>query len=136
MAERARVVLPQTLDVARLPAGGLAVACDVCQHDEFAVGEDVPMDEPPGAPQGFSQAVKGRAVRRCAAPEPRGAIADTIHVPDTSGQSCYSRARRNSWALSATMTVLADMSTAPIAGDKTIPRDASTPAASGIATML
>jgi hypothetical protein len=34
------------------------------------------------------------------------------------------------------MTVLSDISTAPTAGDNTMPRDASTPAASGIATML
>jgi hypothetical protein len=47
-----------------------------------------------------------------------------------------SRTRRSSCALIATMTVLADISTAPIAGDNTKPLDANTPAASGIATML
>ena len=34
------------------------------------------------------------------------------------------------------MTVLSDMSTAPIAGESTMPCPASTPAAKGIATML
>jgi hypothetical protein len=34
------------------------------------------------------------------------------------------------------MTVLADISTAPTAGARTTPAQASTPAASGIATML
>jgi hypothetical protein len=48
----------------------------------------------------------------------------------------HSRARRRSWALIATITVLSDISTAPIAGDNKIPWDASTPAASGMATML
>ncbi len=46
------------------------------------------------------------------------------------------RARRSSCALIATTTVLADMSTAPSAGDRTIPYAASNPAASGMATML
>lgn len=49
---------------------------------------------------------------------------------------CQSRARRSSWALSATITVLADMSTAPTAGCRTIPHVDSTPAASGIAATL
>src|SRR5690606_26294229 len=44
--------------------------------------------------------------------------------------------RRSGCALMATMMVLSDMSTAPAAGESTMPRDASTPAASGIATML
>lgn len=48
----------------------------------------------------------------------------------------YSLVRRSSWALMATITVLADISTAPSAGDSTTPREAKTPAASGIATML
>jgi hypothetical protein len=38
--------------------------------------------------------------------------------------------------LIATITVLSDISTAPTAGDSTIPFYASTPAASGIARML
>jgi len=38
--------------------------------------------------------------------------------------------------LMATMTVLIDMRTAPNAGGSTIPHGASTPAASGIATLL
>jgi hypothetical protein len=38
--------------------------------------------------------------------------------------------------LIATMTMLADISTAPTADESTNPRDASTPAASGIATTL
>jgi len=36
----------------------------------------------------------------------------------------------------ATMIVLSDMSTAPIAAGRTMPHGASTPAASGIAAML
>jgi len=47
-----------------------------------------------------------------------------------------SGARRSSCALMATITVLADMRIAAIAGESTMPRDASTPAASGMATML
>jgi hypothetical protein len=48
----------------------------------------------------------------------------------------YSLARRSSCALIATMTVLADISTAANAGGSRIPLDARTPAAKGIATML
>ena len=48
----------------------------------------------------------------------------------------YTLARRSSCALMATMTVLADIRTAANAGGSRIPCDASTPAASGIATML
>ena len=48
----------------------------------------------------------------------------------------YNFARRSSCALIATITVLRDISTAPIAGDSTIPRPARTPAASGMATTL
>jgi hypothetical protein len=48
----------------------------------------------------------------------------------------HNRTRRNSWALMATMTVLADMKTAASAGGRRIPCAASTPAASGIAMML
>jgi hypothetical protein len=48
----------------------------------------------------------------------------------------YSRTRFRSWALIATITVLADISTAPSAGVSSTPRDASTPAASGMAMML
>jgi hypothetical protein len=44
--------------------------------------------------------------------------------------------RLSSCAFSATMTVLADMSTAPIAGCSTNPHGARTPAASGRATTL
>lgn len=44
--------------------------------------------------------------------------------------------RFSNWALIATMTVLADMSTAPAAGVSRIPHAARTPAASGIATIL
>ena len=50
--------------------------------------------------------------------------------------SRYSLARLSSWALSATITVLADMRTAAIAGGSTRPCGARTPAASGIAMML
>jgi hypothetical protein len=39
-------------------------------------------------------------------------------------------------ALIATITVLADMSTAPTAGVSNTPHDTATPAASGIATAL
>ncbi len=49
---------------------------------------------------------------------------------------CHSLARRRSCALTATTTVLSDISTAPTAGDSTIPFDASTPAASGMARIL
>ncbi len=45
-------------------------------------------------------------------------------------------ARRSSCALSATMTVLADMSTAPSAGPSSTPHEARTPAARGIAITL
>ena len=38
--------------------------------------------------------------------------------------------------IGATMTVLADINIAPTAGESTTPRDARTPAASGIATTL
>jgi hypothetical protein len=48
----------------------------------------------------------------------------------------HSRQRRKSCALIATITVLADMSTEPIDGDRTNPYAARTPAASGIATMF
>jgi hypothetical protein len=52
-------------------------------------------------------------------------------------QACYTNfERRNNWALAATITVLTDMSTAPMAGDKMIPQRARTPAASRIATTL
>ena len=42
----------------------------------------------------------------------------------------------SSRALTATMTVEADMSAAPTAGDSTTPAHASTPAASGMAITL
>lgn len=48
----------------------------------------------------------------------------------------YSLVRPRSWALIATTTVLADISTAPTAGVRTMLQAASTPAAKGIATML
>ena len=48
----------------------------------------------------------------------------------------YSLARRSSCALIATMTVLADMSTAANAGGRRMPCVARIPAANGIATML
>src|SRR5215207_9248262 len=48
----------------------------------------------------------------------------------------HKRARRSSWALIATITVLSDMRTAPTAGDSRIPWLASTPAASGMAITL
>ena len=54
-------------------------------------------------------------------------------IPSVAAQS---RTRRNSWAFTATMIVLSDMSTAPTAGLNTNPWRSSTPAASGIATML
>ena len=44
--------------------------------------------------------------------------------------------RRSNCAFTATMTVLSDMSTAPTAGESTIPHGARTPAASGMATLL
>ena len=44
--------------------------------------------------------------------------------------------RRNSCAFSATMIVLADMSTAPAAGDMTSPQWDKTPAARGMAMTL
>jgi hypothetical protein len=48
----------------------------------------------------------------------------------------YNWARRSNCALIATMTVLADISTAANAGGRRIPCAAMTPAANGIATML
>jgi hypothetical protein len=48
----------------------------------------------------------------------------------------YNSARRSNCALIATMTVLADISTAANAGGRRIPCAAMTPAANGIATML
>lgn len=44
--------------------------------------------------------------------------------------------RRISWALTATITVLSDMNSAPSAGESRIPHGARTPAARGSATML
>jgi hypothetical protein len=46
------------------------------------------------------------------------------------------RTRRSSWAFAATTIVDTLISTAPIAGLNVIPAQASTPAASGIATTL
>ena len=46
------------------------------------------------------------------------------------------RRRSKSWALIATMTVLADISAAPTAGVSRMPQGYATPAASGIATTL
>src|SRR6185312_9808768 len=48
----------------------------------------------------------------------------------------YSSTLRSNCALMATTIVLSDISTAPAAGDSTTPIGASTPAASGMATML
>jgi hypothetical protein len=48
----------------------------------------------------------------------------------------YNRTRHGSCALRATITVLRDINTAPTAAGNTMPHDASTLAASGIATML
>jgi hypothetical protein len=48
----------------------------------------------------------------------------------------HNSARLSSCALMATITVLADMKTAPRAGVRRTPHAASTPAANGIATML
>ena len=56
------------------------------------------------------------------------------YVRRASGNS--SGARRNSCALTATMIVLSDISTAPMAGLRTTPLYAIAPAASGMATML
>ena len=59
------------------------------------------------------------------------------HQPEPRSSSRrYKRTRRSSCAFSATMIVLRDMNTAPTAGVSTMPHGASTPAASGIATML
>ena len=52
------------------------------------------------------------------------------------GMTSQSRTRRSSCALMATMIVLSDISTAPTAGLSTTPCRCSTPAASGMATML
>ncbi len=51
-------------------------------------------------------------------------------------ESRHSCTRLRSWALIATTTVLADISTAPTAGVRKTPHAASTPAARGMATML
>jgi hypothetical protein len=51
-------------------------------------------------------------------------------------EGSYSWARRSNCALIATMTVLADIRTAAIAGGRRMPCGARTPAANGIATML
>jgi hypothetical protein len=63
-----------------------------------------------------------------------------VETPDVSELASpagrQSRTRRSNWAFAATMIVLTDMSTAPVAGLSTIPRGSSTPAANGIATML
>ena len=69
---------------------------------------------------------------RLAAP-PRGAGARDQRSFD---RSLIRSVRRSSWAFTATITVLRDISTAPTAGESTMPCPASTPAASGIATML
>src|SRR5215470_3853046 len=46
------------------------------------------------------------------------------------------QARRSNRAFTAQITVLADISTAPTAGPRTMPQCASKPAAAGIATTL
>src|SRR6267143_699955 len=71
-----------------------------------------------------------RAGRRSAR---RRALAAGCRLHVTRNYTCT---RRSSCALMATTRVLANISTAPIAGDRTNPYRASTPAASGIATML
>jgi hypothetical protein len=73
-------------------------------------------------------------------------VAVAAHGDPSSGIACHrepppasrsqSSVRRSSCALMATMIVLSDISTAPTAGVRTRPHGASTPAASGIATML
>lgn len=65
-----------------------------------------------------------------------GTPAFGVAPQDTEVHPLYSEALRSSWALIATITVLADINTAPTAGARTIPAHASTPAASGIAMML
>lgn len=69
-----------------------------------------------------------------------GSQADAVH-PEIDGPGgepgCSQIAcRRNSCALTATITVLNDMSTAPTAGESRMPCRAITPAASGIAITL
>ena len=71
--------------------------------------------------------------------DPRGAGAPVLAIFVSAAPSVpasHSLARRSSCALIATMIVLSDMSTAPTAGERTIPHGARTPAASGMATML
>ena len=92
-----------------------------------------------------SVAVTARGVRNDDCRLLHRARATQAHEPgapldaDHAGAACaeaYRRARRSSCALTATMTVLADIRTAANAGGRRIPCAARTPAASGIATML
>jgi hypothetical protein len=90
--------------------------------------------DPAGMPHTTSRSM-GVFSRVCSVHHTRGRT--TLHRTGASRQGpVYSLARRNSWALIATMTVLADIKTAANAGGSRIPRDTRTPAASGIATML
>ena len=76
-----------------------------------------------------AQDIIGRNLRGCW----RGKISDSVKAH--TGIFTTERGE-GAGALIATMMVLSDMSTAPIAAGNTIPHGASTPAASGIATML
>lgn len=62
---------------------------------------------------------------------PSATSGDAARLRDQCSLPDHSRARRNSCALMATITVLADMSTAPIAGESTNPLGASVPATIG-----
>lgn len=74
-----------------------------------------------------------RSNSNCSIGGPGGVDEVRIAPAAVSAQSC---ARLSSCALIATTTVLADMKTAPSAGVSSMSQRASTPAASGIATML
>ncbi len=86
-----------------------------------------------------SQAARRRFARRASMCESSPSYGCEVRVSQVgAGHSAaaYSFARRSSCALIATMTVLADIRTAANAGGSRMPREARTPAAKGIATML
>jgi hypothetical protein len=94
-----------------------------------------PIRKPPRAAMVFLLLSERRGGAPGARPRPRGGARPGAPPPPR----CYGAAmlwRRKSCAFSAAMTVLSDMSSAPTAGERTIPNGASTPAATGSATML
>jgi hypothetical protein len=92
----------------------------------------------PGGPGTAAHCERFAELDRQAAKEARDLASAHEHMAAAKeGPSALqSVTRRNSWAFSATMIVLADMSTAPAAGDMTSPQRDRTPAARGMAMTL